>query len=118
MQRATYAVPARFRIRAGARRVVGRLRVVSAPGTSKTLNLKAAARKRSGTLLSGAGLPTVTFTSRRITVGGVPEKTGIAELTFYWAKGRGPALGARSHRPTFKSTLVTVDTARSPSGPH
>jgi hypothetical protein len=109
VQSATFAVPSKFRIRAGARRVVGRLRIVSAPGTSKTLNLRAPAGKRSGALLTGAGVPTVTFTSRRITVSTVPGKTGIVELTLYWDKGHGPAMVARRRHPTFKASLTTVD---------
>ena len=106
---ATFALPRAFRIRSARKPVVvGRLRVVSAPGTSSVIKLTAPAERRSGKLLTSTPSSVVVVYSRRgLTVTGLPAKTGIVEVTLYWTKHAGPKLIARSRRPLFRSSLAS-----------
>jgi hypothetical protein len=60
---------------------VGRMRYVVAGGKATILRLTVPAGKTSGTLVSVAGGPQVTFTSRGVLVRGLPTGTGIVELS-------------------------------------
>jgi WD40-like Beta Propeller Repeat len=106
----SFALPRGFRLKAARRAVkLGRMKLVAGGASIPDVTLTQPAGRRSGALTTpGARGPGVSFTASRLTVTGLPPRTGIVELTLYFPKApAGPVLvGRRKVTFSAKPTLA------------
>jgi len=84
VRKLAFRMPAALLARQGvAPRAIGTIRFVSAGGKKVSQKLTLPKRGGAAVLLKGAGKPTVSYAADILTVDGIPERTGVVELTTY-----------------------------------